>query len=36
MMDMIKKQAVGFLPQTILMYYIGYFYDGFVLSESLT
>ncbi|KAI5477027.1 hypothetical protein MNV49_006903 [Pseudohyphozyma bogoriensis] len=33
MLDMVKKQAVQFLPQTILMYYIGYFYDGFVLTR---
>lgn len=35
MMNMVKGQAVSFLPQTILMYYIGYFYDGFVLSKCL-
>ncbi|KAM0793590.1 hypothetical protein ACM66B_001023 [Microbotryomycetes sp. NB124-2] len=34
MMDMFKKQAVGFLPQTLLMYYISYFFNGFVLSTS--
>ncbi|KAK4055103.1 hypothetical protein OIV83_000383 [Microbotryomycetes sp. JL201] len=33
MMDMFKKQAVGFLPQTLLMYYISYFFDGFVLTR---
>ncbi|KAK4704504.1 ER membrane protein complex subunit 3, partial [Phenoliferia sp. Uapishka_3] len=33
MMSMFKKQAVSFLPQTILMYYIGYFYNGFVLTR---
>ncbi|KDE09639.1 hypothetical protein MVLG_00045 [Microbotryum lychnidis-dioicae p1A1 Lamole] len=33
MLDMLKKQAVGFLPQTILMYYIGYFFEGFVLTR---
>lgn len=32
MMGMVKMQAVQFLPQTILMYYIGYFFNGFVLS----
>ncbi|KAM0793589.1 hypothetical protein ACM66B_001023 [Microbotryomycetes sp. NB124-2] len=33
MMDMFKKQAVGFLPQTLLMYYISYFFNGFVLTR---
>ncbi|GAA5858348.1 hypothetical protein JCM8547_004660 [Rhodosporidiobolus lusitaniae] len=33
MMDMLKKQAVGFLPQTILMYYINSFFSGFLLTR---
>ncbi|KAM0750202.1 transmembrane protein [Meredithblackwellia eburnea MCA 4105] len=33
MTGMLKKQAVSFLPQTVLMYYIGYFYNGFVLTR---
>ncbi|GAA5954019.1 hypothetical protein JCM21900_005382 [Sporobolomyces salmonicolor] len=33
MMDMMKKQAVGFLPQTVLMYYINSFFNGFLLTR---
>ncbi|BGP12251.1 hypothetical protein JCM10213_000056 [Rhodosporidiobolus nylandii] len=33
MLDMLKKQAVGFLPQTILMYYINSFFSGFLLTR---
>ncbi|GAA5840561.1 hypothetical protein JCM3766R1_000698 [Sporobolomyces carnicolor] len=33
MIDMVKKQAVGFLPQTILMYYINSFFSGFLLTR---
>ncbi|GAA5975111.1 hypothetical protein JCM11641_000042 [Rhodosporidiobolus odoratus] len=33
MMDMLRKQAVGFLPQTILMYYINSFFSGFLLTR---
>lgn len=33
MMDMVKKQAVGFLPQTVLMYYINSFFSGFLLTR---
>ncbi|GAA5923669.1 ER membrane complex subunit EMC3 [Sporobolomyces koalae] len=33
LMDMVKKQAVGFLPQTILMYYINSFFSGFLLTR---
>ncbi|GAA5821650.1 hypothetical protein JCM10212_004311, partial [Sporobolomyces blumeae] len=33
MIDMIKKQAVGFLPQTVLMYYINSFFSGFLLTR---
>ncbi|GAA6018641.1 hypothetical protein JCM11491_006176 [Sporobolomyces phaffii] len=33
LMDMVKKQAVGFLPQTVLMYYINSFFSGFLLTR---
>lgn len=33
MIGMIKKQAVSFVPQSILMGWINLFFSGFVLSE---
>ena len=33
MMGMFKKQAVMFIPQSILMGWINLFFSGFVLSE---
>lgn len=34
MIGMLKKQAVMFIPQSILMGWINLFFSGFVLSES--
>jgi hypothetical protein len=36
MIGMIKKQAVSFVPQSILMGWINLFFSGFVLSKSLS